>query len=164
MRTTKTLKCAVCGKRKALSKFQLKGKVCITCKSEYDKKYYQENRERILARTCAYEKTEVGRECNRLASAKYGANGKWAELNKVHIARVKADPEKWKEYLFKKRAHNAVRYALKTGKLVKPVKCEWCGREDVLEAHHEDYEKKLEVAFLCKICHCGLRRLEYKGV
>lgn len=39
------------------------------------------------------------------------------------------------------------------GKIIKPSNCENCGEEKRLEAHHKDYEKPLEVEWLCKQCH-----------
>jgi hypothetical protein len=49
------------------------------------------------------------------------------------------------------KAHHAVAYALKKGTLI-PLPCEWCGDEKSL-AHHEDYDKPLEVVWLCQPCH-----------
>lgn len=55
----------------------------------------------------------------------------------------------------------AVRNALRSGKLVRPKCCESCGGKEtfnkrgysLLEAHHDDYSKPLEVRWLCKTCH-----------
>jgi hypothetical protein len=43
--------------------------------------------------------------------------------------------------------------AKKSGKIVPPSKCESCGREVKLHAHHEDYSKPLDVKWLCRPCH-----------
>ena len=48
-------------------------------------------------------------------------------------------------------AHSAVARALKSGALV-PQPCERCASEKVV-AHHEDYDKPLEVMWLCQACH-----------
>ena len=48
-------------------------------------------------------------------------------------------------------AHNAVARALRIGKLI-PLPCERCGDENSL-AHHEDYDKPLDVMWLCQPCH-----------
>jgi ribosomal protein S27AE len=54
----------------------------------------------------------------------------------------------------KHRARAATRYALKTGKLIRPKECSKCGRSKMLvQAHHEDYSKPLEVTWLCHWCH-----------
>ena len=51
----------------------------------------------------------------------------------------------------KRQCHVAVHNALRDGVLVKRP-CEVCGAENV-EAHHNDYNKPLEVRWLCKKHH-----------
>lgn len=52
------------------------------------------------------------------------------------------------------RARGNVYSAIKRGELERPKKCERCGLgSNRIEAHHEDYEKQLEVMWLCKQCH-----------
>lgn len=55
----------------------------------------------------------------------------------------------------KVRAHSRVAYALRTGKLIRPLECEGCGPRYTgkLEAHHDDYSKPLDVKWLCDTCH-----------
>ena len=48
-------------------------------------------------------------------------------------------------------AHNAVTRAIRKGNLVR-LPCERCGAEKAF-AHHEDYNKKLDVTWLCQPCH-----------
>jgi hypothetical protein len=50
-------------------------------------------------------------------------------------------------------AHAAVGRALGRGDLVRPDRCEWCGSDERLVGHHEDYAKQLEVAWICDRCH-----------
>lgn len=52
-----------------------------------------------------------------------------------------------------RRAHQAVHRALKRGALVRPSSCEDCGREGAPQAHHDDYERPLDVRWLCASCH-----------
>ena len=44
------------------------------------------------------------------------------------------------------------------GKLKRRSSCERCNLRRVLEKHHEDYEKPLDVQWLCKECHLKLRK------
>ncbi len=53
----------------------------------------------------------------------------------------------------KHRAHQIVRRAIRSGKLVKKP-CS-CGSKEVM-AHHEDYSKPLEVIWMCRKCHTDL--------
>ncbi len=48
-------------------------------------------------------------------------------------------------------AHNAVARAIASG-LLKKHPCERCGNEKSL-AHHDDYNRKLDVMWLCQPCH-----------
>lgn len=53
----------------------------------------------------------------------------------------------------KKRAHLQVKRAIARGDIIKPKNCSKCGIEGVIQAHHPDYSKPLEVMFLCTKCH-----------
>lgn len=54
----------------------------------------------------------------------------------------------------KYRARNAVKYALASGKLIRDAVCCKCLRpHDHLEAHHSDYQRQLDVQWLCRVCH-----------
>jgi hypothetical protein len=61
----------------------------------------------------------------------------------------------------KTRAHDRVRYALKTGKLVKGP-CERANEHcrGKIHAHHDDYTKPLEVRWLCGHHH----RAEHQNI
>ncbi len=51
------------------------------------------------------------------------------------------------------RAHEAVRKAIKSGKLTRPSCCDQCHSEGTIEAAHTDYQKQLQVRWLCISCH-----------
>ena len=61
---------------------------------------------------------------------------------------------------FSPRVHDITEKAIARGDLVRPDACESCcaagdivnGRSTI-EAHHPDYNKPLEVMWLCKLCH-----------
>lgn len=65
--------------------------------------------------------------------------------------------EKFRNYMNKHPSRCAVRAvtsaAIESGKLVRPHKCSKCGHIGKIEAHHDDYNKALEVRWLCKRCH-----------
>lgn len=57
-------------------------------------------------------------------------------------------------------AQNMVEYAIRQGVLVRPSRCEQCGDSGAMkdgrtriQAHHCDYNKPLEVKWLCQKCH-----------
>lgn len=55
---------------------------------------------------------------------------------------------------FKRNVRDKVYCAVKKGTLIKQPCCK-CGNEKA-EAHHEDYNKPLEIIWLCKQCHAAL--------
>lgn len=52
------------------------------------------------------------------------------------------------------RARQLANDAIDRGDLIRPTNCECCNTSDVMiEAHHCDYAKPLDVMWLCKRCH-----------
>lgn len=121
--------CSTCGKLKPHSEFHKRkaskdglSPKCKLCAREYDKARANEPH-RVLARK-EYAKTEGGIEKNSSAKKRY----------------IEENPKK-------RAAHIAVGNAIRDRKLIKQP-CEVCGVEDV-QAHHCDYNKPLEVMWLC---------------
>lgn len=63
--------------------------------------------------------------------------------------------ERFKGYLkIQKRATYELQKAINKGILKRPSTCEWCGdKYPIIEAAHHDYDKPLDVKWLCKPCH-----------
>lgn len=61
-----------------------------------------------------------------------------------------------------KRLENSARYAvhvaLRSGKITKPNTCSECDSSYRLHAHHTDYNKALDVTWLCPRCHARNHR------
>ena len=59
------------------------------------------------------------------------------------------------------RAHNKVEKAVKAGRMQRPDHCEHCGEKPppfadgrtAIQAHHDDYQRPLQVRWLCQPCH-----------
>lgn len=66
--------------------------------------------------------------------------------------RVKDILERRMDILKRKLSRSEVQRCIKNGSLVKES-CEICGTTENLEAHHEDYNKPLEIKWLCSIHH-----------
>jgi len=78
------------------------------------------------------------------------------EWRKQHPECSRKHRKKWRAlHPEQHRAQEAVRRALRAGKLTK-APC-WCGEVNV-EAHHPDYDKPLEVAWLCQEHHGQITR------
>ncbi len=88
------------------------------------------------------------RECNTRALKSYRLTPRGREkINNAVYKSIKKHPNRQK-------ARSLVRLAIKNGNLVKPLKCK-CGNR-VIEAHHENYSKPLNVKWLCRKCHSDL--------
>ena len=90
------------------------------------------HRNKNLEKIRAYDR-ERGKNADRL-KAKTAINKAWRNADKRRMA-----------------AHNAVSRAIKAGTLLR-MPCIRCGDHNSV-AHHEDYDKQLEVMWLCQPCH-----------
>lgn len=127
--------CTKCGETKPLEGFHKNadGKFgrrsqCKTCLAQDRNRRYAEN-------------PEKDREIRR----------RWTKANpeknrEIHRRWKKANPEKHV-------AKNAVKYAIRAGKLVRPDHCSKCGKRCKPHGHHDDYSRKLDVRWLCPLCH-----------
>lgn len=70
-----------------------------------------------------------------------------------------------KEYYHRNKHKNHARYltrkAIKNGDLVRPEMCER-GHDGPVFAHHEDYDRPLDIMWLCRKCHTRIHR-KYRG-
>ena len=101
---------------------------CKACAKNDANKHRSENLERIRA----YDR-ERGKNKDRLKSS-------------AQIAALWRQEDKRRG-----KAHSAVARAIKSGSLHRSP-CERCGDERSV-AHHEDYDKPLQVVWLCTPCH-----------
>ena len=84
---------------------------------------------------------------------KFRTNKKYSSDNHFHRGCMEDKTKK-------KRVQHVVEKAIKKGSLINPNKCESCGENNIfkngtsgIQAHHDDYDKPLEVRWLCQKCH-----------
>ena len=139
-------RCCICKVEKELNEFnkcksskdgrQNKCKICLKQwyqlnkekKKQYQKEYWHLNRENI--KNYQQDYSQLNREKMRDKGNQY----------------YRRNPEKHK-------ARSMLNYAVRSGKIHKPLYCSCCDSDKHLEAHHTDYSKPLEVTWLCRTCH-----------
>lgn len=85
-----------------------------------------------------------------------GALEKLIAIGCIAVDGVQAEPlPEPDRFLFQRvEARNKVKTAVRNGTLVRPSKCGECGAAaGRIDAHHPDYNKPLEVEWLCPSCH-----------
>ena len=104
------------------------------------------------------------KECHMESSIRTRDENLKRKYNKEYMRRErKRNPEKYrkrerifsrkrpknKKYLARKKLNNA----LKREDINKPNKCSDCGKKAKVTAHHKNYEKPLDIEWLCYECH-----------
>ena len=119
-------------------------------KLESRKKYRENNRERIREqdRNRYMSNPEAARAKARINQKKYFQSEKGKEKYRLESLKLR---EKFPE---KARARSLLSNAICKGKIQRPDKCSLCGCDKgIIEAHHPDYLKPLDVIWVCKSCH-----------
>jgi hypothetical protein len=135
-------KCTHCGESKDLDNFRIlsHGYHASWCRGCYSKE----------ATVYGLAKIQVDIEYRERALIR---SKKWTSENREHCTE---NQRKWRQANpLSIHAHNAVQLALRSGKLKKKP-CVICGSNKNLEAHHRDYDKPLDVVWLCRMHHSHL--------
>lgn len=127
-----TKRCYVCHLFLDVSMFHKHSRMCIKCRSEYDRARPNRTNPRSVSRN----NTDAARARKR----------RWSEKNR--------DP-------YKNAARLVVRRAIVSGVISRPQKCSNCGEEKkrrdgvtaIQAHHHKGYDNPLEVVWLCSLCH-----------
>jgi ribosomal protein S27AE len=132
----------------------ISSKECFKCKT--DKPLEEFYRHKMMAdghlnkcKACAKFDVSKNRQDNLESKREYDRERSRLSHRMELRARV---TKAWRaEDLRRQQCHNAVRRAILDGRLVKSP-CTRCGEVKSL-AHHEDYDKPLDVMWLCQPCH-----------
>ncbi len=142
-------------------------KTCSKCKEEKPIESFNKEKSKLDGRASRC------REKNKEKLLAYGRSDEVVAMqSEYHKAYRQTD--RFKEIQDSSRRRNLqeynsrakVNYALSTGKLTRQP-CEVCGTTEHIHAHHHDYSKPLEVAWLCITHHKALHvdmRMERRAI
>lgn len=89
------------------------------------------------------------RDCNNKRARKYYAE------NPERCRKIIA--KSIKKHRAKQDCREETNKAIRKGDLIRPNECSSCKeRKDIIQAHHEDYAKPLDVIWVCPPCHSVL--------
>lgn len=141
--------CIECGKRKSLDDFyknsaSIDGKTskCVECSRAYAKQRLKKKQE------------SMPEGWKQKAKDKVAYQKEWSAKNPGYYTEKKR--EWWHKNKDRLKVAYAVKYAVKSGKLIK-LPCFVCGEIEV-EGHHPDYSRPLDVVWLCKTHHREVHR------
>lgn len=86
-------------------------------------------------------------ECNAERARKYRTTQNGKEVYREIMARQR------KTHPNQVNARTILNQAVLSNKVKKPLRCSVCNKKKVLDGHHEDYNKPLEVIWMCRQCH-----------
>jgi len=156
MTENKKRKCWSCKKHLSLDKFGACKTLplgreyrCKECGAAARKKYYKKNRDIILARNKKWRDNNRNK-CNE-QNRRY--NSKFPEKSKnSYIKYTTKFPEK-------RKAIEKLKNAIRAKKIKRPSVCEFCKKPNhIIHGHHEDYNKPLDVIWLCPLCHSRIHK------
>lgn len=151
-------KCSNCGIVKEKTEFWKRvsracgvSSECKICWSTRRKQKYSENiEEKRLERKVYYYKNRE-KLCKAVVDGQKGNKRYRKYQNKYLIQKIKDNDPKFV-------ARKMVQLALKSGMITRATECSKCSSALLIEGHHEDYMKPLDVTWLCRKCHRQLHK------
>lgn len=129
-------------------------KTCTICgETKPDGAFHWDDKEhKYLSSRCRECHRKYKREWRWKTPEKYRASRR--EYKSKHASAIRKYAKQYAQKNQEKvKGRRAVATALRNGQLIIPAVCEVCGRERKLVGHHPDYNKPLEVMWLCSECH-----------
>ena len=119
--------------------------ICKKCANAQSRQYYNDNRDQHLE-TC---RNWQSRNPEKLKQ--YQATHRH-KMRKASVLWTQNHPKRT-------RAQKRLNYAVFKGEIERQKECQVCGCKEVkTEAHHWDYDKPLDVIWVCTACHGWIHR------
>jgi hypothetical protein len=169
---TKT--CSKCKQAKLLEEFHRNKRAkdghhtyCKECKNARQREYIAEDPERARSIDRRHRESPKGKE--RIDAYKRSERGKamrraWETSEKGKAVRALTNKNYNKRYPERRLAKYYLNRAVNKGQVMKPNACSECGAtERIIDGHHDDYSKPLDVEWLCRGCHTKKRLKQEDG-
>uniref|UniRef100_A0A6M3KJ20 Uncharacterized protein n=1 Tax=viral metagenome TaxID=1070528 RepID=A0A6M3KJ20_9ZZZZ len=125
---------------------------CALCDKEYSRQWNVDHWKERKAYRDQYHKD------HREEKAAYSA--KKCEDSDFRAARWRRTKAYYLRYPDRPKARRRAQRAAWSGRLVRPAACSSCGAHCKPQGHHDDYNKPLDVVWLCARCHSAISRQE----
>lgn len=125
------------------------------------KEYYYKNREEVLRKATIFRDKNREKISHREALKRISDKDRFEKNRQKHLSWAKENRDVLSAYQRewyqknkeKRRAHVVLHRAINSGKIERPNICSQCSKECKPDGHHKDYNKPLEVVWLCRACH-----------
>lgn len=121
---------------------------------EYREKYYRENKEMIIKKQKEYRSKPEIKKRRKEYIRNYQTSDNAREKHKIYMREAYKDPINKK----KSNARSKISDHIRRGLIKKETNCSLCKSTNNIEKHHPDYNKPLEVIWLCRDCHVELHK------
>lgn len=133
---------------------------CKTCRKKIENEYG--SREDVRKRKKAYSKVRRDKAREIFTNSDEYKQHKIEKAKKSKALRLARQIRGSKKHSLKNpekyHARKTLMNRVYSGKVLRPDKCSQCGSGKKIEAHHEDYDKPLDVEWLCRECHLKLHK------
>ena len=129
--------------------------------NEKSKEYYYKNRDLVLKKSEKYREKNKEKISVRQALARISDKDRFEKNRERHLSwsennreRINQYQREWYQKNKEKRwAHVVLNRAVKSGKILRPKNCSECKKECKPDGHHLDYNRPLDVIWICRACH-----------
>lgn len=126
---------------------------CKKCEYEQCAPYREMNREKIREKNYAYKNSTRGKQTSAAHRMTYNTGEEKKKSDRAAAIKYRAKNK------HRVSASNTLIKSVMRGDIVRPALCQECGKQAPLDGHHDDYNKPLEVRWLCRSCHKALHKM-----
>ncbi len=140
--------CPRCSTEKSMDDFSPQSSSCKTCRAELARIRYAKNPSAKIAKVLTYQRKPGWHH----SPNHHSPNSEWRRKYQRERYKINA------KCRLQSRVRSRVRWAKLARRLIPAVFCSNCHSKTKIQAHHCNYDKPLEVIWLCRPCHAAIHR------